>query len=83
MLEDPFARLVALRLPERAGVVARSDVERVAGELRGLDRVDRAGGRRASRTMRRSFGMTLPSAAAVAAASKPRTAQAGSHPNRE
>lgn len=40
MLEQPLARLIALRLSERAGVEARPHRGRVPGDLCGLDPVD-------------------------------------------
>lgn len=59
MLEHPGAGLVALGLPERAGVVLVPDGERVAGELRGLDRVDAAaageGAERGAEVLRRDL----------------------------
>ena len=72
--EHPTPRFVALRLSERTRVEGVPDRERMAGELRRLDRINMAASGQEQKDSRRSFGVTFPSPAAVAAASTPRVA---------
>jgi hypothetical protein len=59
--EHASARVVALRLAERARVVAGLYLGRVPGHLRRLDRVDAAAPGERANERRRSCGVTLPS----------------------